>query len=273
MKKAIRQIGNCAVILILVLSIIGTGGYFSYALAASTLDDIQKRGTLRFGWAIWWPYIYRDAKTNQLVGIGADLAEEMAKALNVKLEWVEDTWISFPGALQANKFDCFSLCSITLQRAVACGFSQPVTAHTMSFIVKKASEPRAKSWQDMDKKGKKLAITFGSVADTYISRPGLVKDAEIVRLKTSPEAFSSMMTGKTNAYGGTVDSLTALAKDNPGTYILDGSYGRAYVALALRQDDQPWINWVNLFVREMKATGTIKKLLSKYGMAASFAVD
>jgi cyclohexadienyl dehydratase len=266
-----KILGRLVVILLLVLSIIGTIGYFDFASAASTLQEIQKRGVLRFGWGVWYPYVYRNAKTNQLTGITVDLAEEMAKALNVKLEWIEESWGTFAAGLQGNKFDIFNLVAITLPRGTVAGFSDPVTVHGISLATKKDSEPDAKSWKDMDKKGKKISVTFGSNTDLYLTRS--IKDAEIVRLKTVPEAWSAMVLGKAHAYAGTIDSLLVMTKTTPGTVVLSGEFARSPVAFAVRQDDQIWLNWVNLFVREMKMTGTIRHLLEKHGLGASFVAE
>jgi ABC-type amino acid transport substrate-binding protein len=271
MEKVIRKIVKWGVISVFILIIIGTTGFLNYVSAESTLHEVLKRGTLRFGWAVWWPYVYRDAKTGQLTGISVDLAEEMAKALNVKLEWVEDSWGTFAAGLQAHKFDIWNLVAITLPRATASGFTEPLTVHGLSIIVKKAEEPNLKSWKDLDRKGKKISVTLGSNTDMYLTRA--IKEAEIVRLKTPPEGFTAMKIGKTNGYASTIDSLKTLIKDNPDTYILPGEFGRSPVSFAVRQDDQVWINWLNLFVREVKSTGAINNLLKKYGLDASFAAD
>jgi len=239
--------------------------------AQSILNQIQSRGNLRFGWGVWWPYVYRDAKTKELVGISVDLAEEMAKALKVKVVWVEDQWGTFAAGLQARKFDVWNLAAITLPRATAVGFSSPVTVHGLSLITKESENPGLKDWSDMDKKGKKISVTFGSNTDMYLTLS--IQNAEIVRLKTSPDCFSAMMTGKVDAYASTIDSLLTLAKKNPGTYVAPGEFARSPVAFAVPIDDQVWINWVNFFVAEMKMTGTIERLLDKYGLDASFAAE
>jgi len=271
MKKVGKSMVGGAVILFLVLSISWTLGALTPASAASALHEVQKRGTLRFGWAAWWPYVYRDAKTNQLVGISVDMAEEMAKALNVKVEFVEDTWGTFAAGIQANKFDVWNLVAIALPRATASGFSDAVTIHGLSMITKKADEPNLKSWKDLDRKGKKISVTLGSNTDLYLTRA--IHDAEIVRLKTSPEGFAAFKTGKANAYASTIDSLTVLAKDNPECSVAPGEFGRSPVAFAVKEDDQVWINWLNQFVKEMKMTGMITNLLKKHGLNASFAAE
>jgi cyclohexadienyl dehydratase len=269
MKKTMKVMKMGVGVLLLVFLVINGMGTLGHA--QSTLREIQKRGTLRFGWGIWWPYVYRDAKTNELTGVSVGLVEEMAKALKVDLVWVEDQWGTFAAGIQAKKFDIWNLAAVTLPRATAVGFSEPVTVHGLSFITKEAKNPGLTGWRDMDKKGTKLSVTFGSNTDMYLTR--IIQNAEIVRLKSGPECFSAMMTGRVDAYTSTIDSLTFLAKKNPGTYVVPGEFARSFVAFALPIDDQVWINWVNFFVTQMKMTGMIKRLLNKHGLDASFAAD
>ena len=266
MKKSVSVIGKVAMVLSLVFLIVN--GMATLGHAESTLDQVLKRGNLRFGWAVWWPYVYRDAKTNEITGISVDLANAMAKALKVKVVWVEDSWGTFSAGIQSGKFDIWNLSGITLPRATAVGYTDPVTNHGLSVITKKSKHPGLKDWSDLDKKGRKLSVTFGSNTDLYLTRA--VRNAEIVRLKSSPECFSAMMTGKVDAYASTIDSLKVLAKDNAGTYVAPGEFGRNNVAFPVKINDQVWINWLNFFVTEMKMTGAIGQLLEKHGLDSSF---
>ena len=43
------------------------------AQTASGLDDVKKRGTLKVGWAVWFPYAYVDPNTKKVTGFSVDL--------------------------------------------------------------------------------------------------------------------------------------------------------------------------------------------------------
>ena len=47
----------------------------------STLQEIKGRQELRVGWAVIYPYIYRDPKTNELTGFAVDFMNDMGEAL------------------------------------------------------------------------------------------------------------------------------------------------------------------------------------------------
>lgn len=250
--------------------------FLSFGLAQaqqSRLDTVPASKTLKVGWAAFHPYIYRDPKTNQVTGFSIDLANEMAKALgdNVKVELVEDGWATFPAGLQANKFDVFPGAAISLRRALAVSFSDPYTKQTYSLLAPAAEAAKAKSWKDFDKPGQKIVTVLGATTDAYLTN--LVKNAEVVRVKTVPDGMLAVVSGRANAYASTTDSLAALRKQQPNLAIVPGAFATSGFALALPRNDPQWTAWVNEFVREMKRSGRIAQLIEKYGMDHSAAAD
>lgn len=238
---------------------------------SSALDRIQKQKTLRVGWAVWHPYVFRDAKTNQVQGISYDLVQDLGKALGVKIEWVEDNWSTLPAGIQANKFEITNLMAITPPRAEVVGFSEPVTKHGLSLIAPKAAVAKTKSWQDWDKPGIKIAVTLGANSDMFVTEK--FKKAEIVRLKTVPENVLALVSGRVNAHASTIDALKTIQKEHPDMAIVPGSYGGSEVAFALPKGDAQLATKVNGFLRDEKKSGRIKQLLNKYGLESSFAVE
>ena len=54
-------------------------------VAASTLTKATKAKELRVGWASWFPFMYRDPKTEKLTGFSVDLYDDhLAKDMGVK---------------------------------------------------------------------------------------------------------------------------------------------------------------------------------------------
>ncbi|MGE0873539.1 MAG: substrate-binding periplasmic protein [Burkholderiales bacterium] len=241
------------------------------ASAQSSVERIDKDKTLRVGWAVWHPYVFRDPKTNQLQGITYDLVADMGKALGVKINWVEDNWSTLPAGIQANKFEITNLMAITPPRAAVVDFSDAVTKHGLSLIAPKAEVAKTKSWQDWDKPGIKIAVTLGANSDLFVTER--FKRAEIVRLKTVPENVLALVSGRVHAHASTIDALKSIQKEHPGMGIVPGSYGGSEVAFALPKGDKKLAERVNKFVREAKKSGRIKELLAKYGLESSFAVE
>src|SRR5262245_17282461 len=53
----------------------------------SILAKCRKEGVLRVGYAQTGPWFYKDAKTGELNGIYKDVVEQLAKELQVKIDW------------------------------------------------------------------------------------------------------------------------------------------------------------------------------------------
>lgn len=238
---------------------------------SSALERMDKQKTLRVGWAVWHPYVFRDPKTNQIQGISYDLVQDMGKALGVKVDWVEDNWSTLPAGIQASKFEITNLMAITPPRAEAVGFSEPVTKHGLSLIAPQAEVAKTKSWEEWDKPGIKIAVTLGANSDMFVTEK--FKKAEIVRLKTVPENVLALVSGRVHAHASTIDALKTIQKEHPNLAIVPGSYGGSEVAFALPKGDAQMAAKVNQFLRDAKKSGRIKQLLDKYGLESSFAVE
>jgi len=241
------------------------------ASAQSATERIDKQKTLRVGWAVWHPYVFRDPKTNQLQGIAYDLIADMGKSMGVKVDWVEDNWSTLPAGIQANKFEITNLMAITPPRAAVVGFSEAVTKHGLSLIAPQEEVAKTKSWEDWDKPGIKIAVTLGANSDMFVTEK--FKRAEIVRLKTVPENVLALVSGRVHAHASTIDALKTIQKEHPTYAIVPGSYGGSEVAFALPKGDAALEARVNKFVRDAKQSGRIKQLLEKYGLESSFAVQ
>ena len=75
---------------------------------------ILARGVLRVGTAgDYLPMSYLDPATNTYVGFDAELAEDLAAALGVELEYVETSWPTLMEDTLAGKFD-LAICGITI---------------------------------------------------------------------------------------------------------------------------------------------------------------
>jgi polar amino acid transport system substrate-binding protein len=237
----------------------------------SALDRIEREKTLRVGWAVWHPYVFRDPKSNQIVGLSYELIQDMGKAFGVRIEWVEDSWATLPAGVQAGKFELTNLMAITPPRAQVVDFSEPVTQHGLSLIAPKEEVAKTKSWQDWDRPGVKIAVTLGANSDMFVTQR--FKKAEIVRLKTVPENVLALVSGRVHAHASTIDALKTIQREHPQLEVVPGSFGASEVAFALPKGDQALMTRVNEFVREAKRSGRVKQLLQKYGLDASFAAE
>lgn len=236
------------------------------AQAQSTLGEIQKRGAIRIGWAVVFPYMYRDPSTNELVGFSVDFANELAKELNVKVQFVEDSWATLIAGLQANRYDVtIAAVAATLPRAMAVTFTNPVARQPLGLMVRAKDAAQYKNWTDLDKPGKKITTTLGSNVDMFSTRR--FQHAEIIRVKAGPESIAQLLSGRADAWANSLEAFRLIQKERPELVVVPGeSFGASPITMAIRQGDFLFRDWLNLFIQEQKATGTLSKLLEKHAL-------
>jgi len=72
----------------------------------SVYDRVMRTGTIRCGYALWNPSLMKAPNTGQFSGIIYDYVEALGKALDLKIDWVEETsWGDFPAALESGRID------------------------------------------------------------------------------------------------------------------------------------------------------------------------
>ncbi|MCR4885948.1 MAG: transporter substrate-binding domain-containing protein [Clostridiales bacterium] len=85
--------------------------------AASALERILSRGVMRVGTAgDYQPMSYLDPESGAYVGFDAALAEDLAAALGVEIEYVKTSWPTLMEDTLAGKFD-LAICGITVTEA------------------------------------------------------------------------------------------------------------------------------------------------------------
>lgn len=93
------------------------GDGVTYLPGAGALTAIQARGVLRVGaTGDYRPMSFRDPETGTYCGFDAELAEDLAAALGVELEYVPTTWPTLMADTLAGKFD-LAICGITVTDA------------------------------------------------------------------------------------------------------------------------------------------------------------
>ena len=76
------------------------------AARESSYERIMRTGTIRCGYFIWEPFMYKDAQTNQLMGINYEMMERIGDILGFKIEWTTQADIgTYSQDLASGKYD------------------------------------------------------------------------------------------------------------------------------------------------------------------------
>jgi cyclohexadienyl dehydratase len=229
----------------------------------SRLFEITKSRVLKVcQFPLYYSISYRNPGTGQIEGIDADLARELAKELDARLEIVESSFGTFIADLQANKCDIgmFGL-GATLKRAQAVEFSKPYLVTNIYAVVRK--DGPIKTWEDIDKKGIKVAVSLGSYIEPFMK--DYLKNADIISIAPPNTREAELVAGRVDV--DMTDYPTAIKVTNDFDWA-------AYVtpkeklavtpyAYAVAPGDQIWLNYINLFVDTIKMDGRLTKYAKK----------
>jgi L-cystine transport system substrate-binding protein len=141
----------------------------AFAAAASAEDDLAKvkaAGVFRVATeGTYSPFTYHDS-TGALVGFDVEVAQEIARRLGVKAQFIEGKWDGLLAGLDANRYDAvINEVTITDARKQKYDFSDPYVV-TKPVLVVKTENAKIKAFTDL--KGKKvvadLTTTYADLA-------------------------------------------------------------------------------------------------------------
>jgi cyclohexadienyl dehydratase len=140
------------------------GSSFSVAQTQSRLDEIIARGALKVGTpGDYSPFTFKDPKTGEFTGLDIDQAQDLAKALGVRLEIVETSWPTLTQDFRDDKFDiAMGGVSVTLERQKIGLFSHPYLEDGKAPIARCADKDKFNTIAEIDKPNVKVIANPGA---------------------------------------------------------------------------------------------------------------
>jgi len=137
--------------------------------AASRLDEILARGTLRVGsTGDYKPFSYRVAGSDRYIGLDIALAEGLAKSLGVKLQVVPTTWSALMGDLADDRFDlAMGGISVSLERQKKAFFSIPTLRDGKTPIARCDDVRKYQTLADIDRPEVRLIVNPGGTNERF----------------------------------------------------------------------------------------------------------
>jgi polar amino acid transport system substrate-binding protein len=257
---------------------LGSGAALTSALASpaaaqaqadNTLDRIRADKVLRIAVLPGeLPYFNKDLASGTWSGMCIEMANDIAKLLDVKLEYTESTYGNSILDLQSNKIDLGFALNPTPQRALVVDFCGAVFHHPFGAMLKKGLE--AKTWADINKPDVRIAVDVGSANEAVARR--FAPNATIKSLKSRDEVMLEMSSGRVDCVvNALVLGLTAIAKNpNLGSYkILQTPSVAIPSSMAVRREsDKRWRDFLSVWVDYNRGIGQMREWFVK-GLALS----
>lgn len=236
--------------------------------ADSILTDILSSGTLKVGTTgDWDPMTMKDPATNSYEGYDIDVVTELAKDLEVDVEFVPTDWKTLVSGVTAGKYHMTGSASISPGRAKAAGYTDSYFAlNTVPLTLKKNAD-RFTDWDDLDKAGVTVAATLGTTQEQQVK--DFFPNAEKKIIEAPARDFQEVLSGRADAHiTSNVEAFKLVAK-YPELMVIPVKEGRARtpIAMLVPQADQVWINYLNTWIKLKNERGFFDQLASKWQLS------
>lgn len=234
------------------------------AAPKNSLETIKTQGKILVGTeGTYAPFTFHD-KDGKLTGFDVEIAQEVAKRLGVKAEFVETKWDGIFAGLDAKRFDMIvNEVGIRPDRQAKYDFSDPYIASRAVLVVAKDNNNITK-FEDL--KGKKAAQSLTSNYADIAKTNG----AEIVTADGFNQAIDLLLAKRADATINDSLSYYDFLKQKPdaGVKIAAQQDNAGSSGIMFRKDNKELVAAVNKALADMKADGTYKTISEKY-----FGVD
>lgn len=204
----------------------------------------------------------RDAATGEVRGAAYDLARELARRNNVRLEFKP---IAGPPAVIAAVKNGEADIGFVAYEATRLGtveFSQTYMLVRQSFLVLDGSPIKAVA--DIDRAGQKIAWTVNDSITLCMKR--ILKQATIVELANNPAELSKALTARTiDALGANRQRLTTLSTATPGTRLSPDDLFNVPQNIVVPKDRPAALAAVNALIDEVRASGFLQSAIERGG--------
>lgn len=233
----------------------GNGNKEAQTQQESLLETIQRRGVLMVGMSTFVPWAMND-KSGKLIGFEIDVAERLAKDMDVKIEFVPTKWSGIIPALLTGKFDVIiGGMGILPERNLKVNFSIPYDYTGMSIVAHREKAGGFSKLSDFNRSDVVIAARIGTTAAEAVKKH--LPLADIKLFDDESQAIAELKTGRVHAVVASAPLPAFQTLENPDTLFLpfEETFTREPIAFALRKGDVDLLNFFDNWIRVVEAEG------------------
>lgn len=237
------------------------------AQQASRLDRVLADHLLKVCiWPDYYGISYRNPRTQELTGIDVDLARELARDLDVRLEFVDSSFSSLTADILGNRCDVamFAI-GITAQRAESLRFTSPHLASDI-YAITTRSNRRIRSWDDIDQPGVVVAVAKGTLHEPVMRSK--LRHAQLLVVASPHAREQEVESGRADVFM-TDYPYSRRMLDNADWARLVSPSTRYHVTpygWALAPGDERWHQRLETFVSAIRSDGRLLAAARRHGL-------
>jgi polar amino acid transport system substrate-binding protein len=225
----------------------------------STIEGVMQRGVLRVGMSTFVPWAMKD-KTGQLIGFEIDVATQLAKDMEVKVEFVPTKWAGIIPSLLTGKFDVIiGGMSIRPDRNLKVNFSIPYDYAGQSIVANKNLAAGFSSLKDFDRPDVIISARLGSTAADAANK--FMPKAQKKFFDDEAQVIQEVINGKAHAAVASAPLPAYQAIKYPDKLFLPvkGTFTKEPIGFAVKKGDFDTLNYFDNWIRVVEARGWLEE--------------
>ena len=238
------------------------------------VTEIVERGKVLIGTTRdYRPLSFCEPETGEYWGFGIEIAQEIAKQLGVKVEFVQTSWPTLTADVLAEpqKFD-FAIGGITITdtRRETMLMSEGYLANGKTILCRASESERYQSLADIDKPEVRVMVNPGGLNEKF-AHENLTHATIIVHQKNEEiptliaEGVADVMITEITEAPYYVRTDTRLAAP-----LLNEPFTHGEIGVLMQKGQEDLLDFVNGVIRRMKSNGSLHRLHEKYGLVYAY---
>lgn len=228
----------------------------------SVLDAIRAKGELVIATDATYKPFETKVSAGGIEGFDVDVGTELAKALGVKIRWIDQEWSGVLGSLESGKADLVMAgVTITVERkAKGYLYSQPYFLSGQAIARRKGDGSIAKP---QDLVGKTVAVQAETTGQFAVEKLGVPKDRQL-RFDGIQEGLLDVQNGKADACVGDEPTIKAYLSSFPNIELMGPAFVKENLGIVAWKGHGELIGEVNKALDAMIADGRYARFYQKW---------
>lgn len=257
-KSFFRLLSGLSLLVILVLA--------SCATSRDSLAAVRSRGVLLVGaTGDYRPMSYLEPETGKYVGFDAELAEDLAAELGVRLEFVPTTWPTLMDDTLAGKFD-LAVCGITITsaRKELALMSDGYLGNGKTVLCRAEDADKFTTLEAIDRPEVRVMENPGGLNEKF-ARANLPYAALIIH-PVNEEIPGLVASGKADVMITEILEAEYYVSQDPrlAAPLLNAPFTRGELGFLLPPGSEPLLEYVNAFIAKKRKSGRLDELAEIY---------
>jgi polar amino acid transport system substrate-binding protein len=233
--------------------------------AAPVLSRIVESGTFKVGMSGDQPPFTVTSKEGKLIGYEVDLANLLADAMGVQVEFVKKPFGELMGALEKGEVDAvMSGMTMTPKRNLKAAFVGPYIVSGKSILTKSATLAALESAEEIDSASIKVAALKNSTSERFVKKA--LKNTTYVPVDDYETGVKMVIDGKADALVADfpICALSQMRYPDAGLATLSEPLTIEPIGIALAPGDSLLVNMVTNYLSALDGIGLLDALEKKW---------